>query len=202
MGQMSNYGLAGGLLTDLTIAGRVRASDDGKRIHVVDPTPTGDPLLDEALQRFVAQDGKRVGAVVQRASKQLEKAVGRYLAQRGVLAVEESSFLGLKPERYPTVDPSIEQRLRAGLVEVLRGATPTMEQHAVLGLLHALDLGHRVFGDESGLRGRELKARLKELATSAGPATEAVAGAVAGAVTAMTAAITTAALVGSITASN
>lgn len=198
MGQMSNYGLAGGLLADLTIAGRVQASDDAKRVHVVDPTPTGDPLLDEGLRRIAAKDGKRVQSVVQSTSKQLEHVVGTYLAERGVVSVEESAFLGLKPQRYPTTNPSLEQRLRAGLVQVLRGANPTAEQHAVLGLLHSLDLGRRVFDEgETGLRTRELQVRLKELATTAGPSADAVARAVA----AMTTAITTAALVSTYTSS-
>ncbi|WP_343444225.1 GOLPH3/VPS74 family protein [Micromonospora schwarzwaldensis] len=42
-----DYGLAGAVLLELALAGRVEVAD--KRLVVTDPSPTGVPLLDEAL---------------------------------------------------------------------------------------------------------------------------------------------------------
>ncbi|WP_050348396.1 GOLPH3/VPS74 family protein [Arsenicicoccus sp. oral taxon 190] len=198
MGQQTGYGLAGALLTDLVAAGRLAVSDDGKKLHVLSPAPTGDALLDEGLRRFAERDGKRLTSVIPAVARKLERAVGDYLAERGVVRVEEGGMLGLKPQRYPIVDPSRESELRRGLVEVLRGASPTAEQHSLIGLIHGLQLGTKVFHpDEVGLDKGDLKRRLKAVAESAGPGSDGVARAVQSANTAMIAAITAATIASS-----
>ncbi|GAA3343940.1 hypothetical protein GCM10020358_45120 [Amorphoplanes nipponensis] len=50
-----DHGLGGALLLELAISGRVGLED--QRVVVTDPTPTGDPLVDQALDR-VAGDGR------------------------------------------------------------------------------------------------------------------------------------------------
>lgn len=191
LGQYTGYGLAGAMLADLAAAGRVDVADEGHLIQVTDPTPTGDPLLDEGLTRFLGHDGKRVSIALTTIGRTLEHAVGDYLAERGVVEVEEGGWLGLKPRRYPEADGSMEAELREGLIEVLRGAEPTLQQHAMLGLISALEIPTAVFDkQDTGLTNRELKARAFELRESAGPA---VAG-VSRAVRAMHAAVMTGAL--------
>lgn len=191
LGQYTGYGLAGAMLADLAAAGRVDVADGGHLIQVKNPTPTGDPLLDEGLARFLGHDGKRVSIALTTIGRKLEHAVGDYLAERGVVQVEEGGWLGLKPRRYPEADGSMEAELREGLVEVLRGAEPTLQQHAMLGLVSALEIPTAVFDKkDTGLTNRELKARAAELRETAGPA---VAG-VSRAVRAMHAAVMTGAL--------
>ena len=46
------FGLAGGLLLDLALQGRVAV--DGERVSAVALAPSGDELLDEALARVLA----------------------------------------------------------------------------------------------------------------------------------------------------
>jgi hypothetical protein len=191
LGQYTGYGLAGAMLADLAAAGRVDLTDEGHLIQVKDPTPTGDPLLDEGLARFIGHDGKRVSIALATIGRRLEHAVGDYLAERGVVQVKEGGWLGLKPRRYPEADGSMEAELREGLVAVLRGAEPTLQQHAMLGLVSALEIPTAVFDKkETGLTHRELKARAAQLRESAGPA---VAG-VSRAVRSMHAAVMTGAL--------
>ncbi len=193
MGQQTGYGLAGALLSDLVAAGRLGVSDDGKKLRVLDAGPTGDDLLDEGLRRFGDKDGKPLSSVIPGAARKLEREVGDYLARRGVVRVEEGGMLGLKPQRYPIVDTSREAELRRGLVEVLRGASPTVERHALIGLVHGLELGTKVFDpDEVGLDKSDLKRRIKAVAESAGPGADGVARAVQSANTAMITAITVA----------
>lgn len=195
MGQQSGYGLVGALLSDLTTAGRLTVSEDGKRLVVLDASPTGDPLLDEGLARLSRYDGKKLDRAIDGASRRLPGAVGELLAERGILTIEERSFLGIRSRRYPPADPSLEQRLRSGLVAVLRGAEPDAVQHTLLGIIKGLDIGPAVFDEtETGLTKRELRRRLKELAETAGPESDAVGrtvAAMAAAIMAATVATTT-----------
>ena len=94
----------------------------GKKVQVLDPTPTGDALLDEGLERFTKVDGKSLSSAISSVSKKLEKVVADDLAQRGLITVEPGGLLGLKPARYPVEDPQTEARVRAGLTEVSRTA--------------------------------------------------------------------------------
>lgn len=179
LGQYTGYGLAGAMLADLAAAGRVDVADEGHLIRVKDATPTGDRLLDEGLARFLGHDGKRVSIALAAIGRRLEHTVGEYLAERGVVQVHEGGWLGLKPRRYPEADGSMEAQLREGLVEVLRGAEPTLQQHAMLGLVSALEISTAVFDrKDTGLSNRELKARTAELRETAGPAVDGVARAV------------------------
>lgn len=179
LGQYTGYGLAGAMLADLAAAGRVDVADEGQLIRVRDVTPTGDRLLDEGLARFLGHDGKRVSIALAAIGRRLEDTVGAYLAERGVVQVQEGGWLGLKPRRYPEEDGSMEAELREGLVEVLRGAEPTLQQHAMLGLVSALEIPTAVFDrKDTGLSNRELKDRTAELRETAGPEVDGVARAV------------------------
>ncbi|XNY99350.1 GOLPH3/VPS74 family protein [Micrococcus luteus] len=179
LGQYTGYGLAGAMLADLAAAGRVDVADEGHLIRVRDVTPTGDRLLDEGLARFLGHDGKRVSIALAAIGRRLEHTVGEYLAERGVVQVQEGGWLGLKPRRYPEEDGSMEAELREGLVEVLRGAEPTLQQHAMLGLVSALEIPTAVFDrKDTGLSNRELKDRTAELRETAGPEVDGVARAV------------------------
>lgn len=179
LGQYTGYGLAGAMLADLAAAGRVDVADEGHLIRVKDATPTGDRLLDEGLARFLGHDGKRVSIALTTIGRRLEHTVGEYLAERGVVQVQEGGWLGVKPRRYPEADGSMEAELREGLVEVLRGAEPTLQQHAMLGLVSALEIPTAVFDrKDTGLSSRELKARVTELRETAGPAVDGVSRAV------------------------
>ena len=59
------YGLNGALLVDLLLAGRVALNEDrNPRINIVNPAPTGHPVLDRALQILPAKNGKRFSSLV------------------------------------------------------------------------------------------------------------------------------------------
>lgn len=55
-GSMLTYALAGGILTELMLARRVEIDRSGKRkqelVTVRDPSPLGDPVLGDALERI------------------------------------------------------------------------------------------------------------------------------------------------------
>ncbi|WP_409483101.1 GOLPH3/VPS74 family protein [Arsenicicoccus dermatophilus] len=178
-GQQTTYGLAGALLTDLVLAGRLAVSPNGKRLVVVDQTPTGDELLDEGLVRFAGRDGKRLASTIPPVAKGLDRVVGRYLARRGVVREEEGSLWGLVPTRFPLVDRQPEQQLRAQLAEVLRGGSPRPADLALVGLVHGLRLDGKVFrADELGMSRGDLRRRISDLAEGGDPGADATTAAI------------------------
>lgn len=193
--------LAGGVLVELAMSGRVRVAGPGEavrqgRVVVVDASPTGDDVLDEALRRIAGSAPAKAHTVLDRLGKRLRHALLDRLVQRGVLRAEEGRVLGIFPaDRWPTVDGRREADVRRGLGDVLvRGRTPTEREVALVSLLLAVDKVHLV--SESMPR-REAKARAKQVADGepAGAAVkkaiEAVQAATIAAITAATVVVTT-----------
>jgi hypothetical protein len=124
--QALGYGLAGATLMDLTLMGRLTSD---KNLVVVDATPTGDALLDQALATIAAakraRDSKHwvraLGTGIKRHREQLEER----LVQRGILHHEEHRILGVIPSpRYPTDDPQPETNSRARIRAAVLGDAP------------------------------------------------------------------------------
>ena len=69
----ANLVLGGALLADLADLDRIELSEPhratkNRTVAVVDPTPTGDPVLDEALQRIISGRARRSHVVVSKIS--------------------------------------------------------------------------------------------------------------------------------------
>ncbi|HLT18188.1 MAG TPA: GPP34 family phosphoprotein [Thermomicrobiales bacterium] len=157
------YGLGGALLIDLARQGRIDTVDD--KIVVTDPTPTGDDVLDEALQTIQASKKPRdarhwVGKLGGR--KGLKEQLARRLVERGILREEEHKFLWIfQSPRFPTSDPGPEASLRGQIRDVvLAGIQPDERLLLLLSLIKATDLTNQIF--ERGER-RQAKRRIKEL---------------------------------------
>lgn len=97
-----------------------------------------------------------------------QEVVSRSLVAQGVVGLEEKKFLGLKPERYPVLDPEPENRTRARLADALAGRGPVAPADAmILGIIQGIDAAKQVLSDEleqAGLKGREVKKRIQALA--------------------------------------
>lgn len=156
--------LAGGVLVDLVLRSRVDLDVEGRkgRVVVVDPAPTGEPILDGGLARLAAKPRKPADAV-SHLEKGLRSALQESLAARGVLRRDEGRVLGIFPTtRWPAVDSSAETLLRSTLEQVLlAGQQPAPQVGAVVALLGAADLLGLVV-DRRDLKAA--KARAKELA--------------------------------------
>ncbi|MFB7544900.1 GOLPH3/VPS74 family protein [Streptomyces zaomyceticus] len=163
--QSAAWAVAGGMLLDLVLAGRVSV-DDG-RIRVTDATPTEIPLLDERLRRLDAWCAKkgRAPKVTDWLTKDHTKAVKATigsLCERGLVREEQHRVLGLFPvTRYPEADGSAERELRARLRTVLRdGPTHHARTTGLLALIHGAKLHRLAF---PGVPRKELVPRLEEL---------------------------------------
>lgn len=143
---------AGALLVELALLGRADLAGDGEggrvgRIVVRDVTPTGDVLLDEALDVVRAKEGSRPKALVAPIARlrPATRAVAS-LADRGVLRREEGRVLGIFPTtRWPAADSRHEDAVRADLRRVLvDGGEPDRRTASLVAILAATGQAGRV----------------------------------------------------------
>ncbi|MEV5964110.1 GPP34 family phosphoprotein [Kribbella sp. NPDC051952] len=192
-----DYSLAGAVLIELTLLGKLDIAEQGDvvkagRLKVLDPSPTGDAILDQRLAYVVNKPGKRPKDQIGAMSKKLRDEVLVRLAERGVLEQDQGKVLGLFPvKRWPAKDARHELEVRSQLESVLKvGTTPDQRTGALIALLSALNVVPKVVTD--AVDKRALKKRAKEIADS-----DWAAEAVKKAVTEMQAAVTAAIVVAS-----
>jgi hypothetical protein len=162
-------GIGGALLVELALAGNVEVVKGAGLWARAKVLPTAaaspsDPVLLEALD-VVAQKERTAQDLVDRLGrKRRDQLLGR-LRERGVVEEREDRVLGLIPRRrWPTVDGTHEADVRRRLGEVLLdGTAPDERTAALVALLSALDVVHRVV-EREGRPAREVKARAKEIA--------------------------------------
>jgi hypothetical protein len=176
--------LAGALLMDLALAGRVDTDLD--RLIVVDDAPTWDPVLDAALGRLLQPGAPRDarGAIVMLARDVAEAraALLDRLIEAGLLRRIEDRVLWLfRDRRHPKADGRTEaadarERLREML---LNEDLPDPRDALLLGLARAAGLLPLLFSEAELLRIRdwlELVTRLESLNRSLGSAVARVRG--------------------------
>lgn len=114
--------LAGAILMDLALRGRLDC--DLQRLVVVDPTPVGEEILDGPLAEIAeAADEADARTWVVRLSargKQVQEAALARLVERGILRVEDRSFLWVfGSRRYPMIDDREEREVKLRILDVL-----------------------------------------------------------------------------------
>ncbi|MFF9474132.1 GPP34 family phosphoprotein [Streptomyces roseolus] len=164
--QAAAWAVAGGILLELALAGRVSVA--GGRLTVTDEDPTGEALLDGRLAALAEWAGRRDGAP--KVSEWLRKdqakapaATVARLCERGLVVEETRRVLGLfRVRRYPEADGSVERELRERLrAVVLDGAAPDERTAGLIALLHGAKLHRIAFPGEPR---EEVAARMAELA--------------------------------------
>jgi hypothetical protein len=144
-GMAPDRALAGALLMQLALAGRVDTDRD--RLFVVDATPTGDPPLDAALARLLAPDApadaRGAIPVLARDAPAARAVILDRLVARGILRRVEDRLLWILPDRrYPKPAgragvTGARTRLRALLLEE---EIPAPHDALLLGLVRAAGL--------------------------------------------------------------
>lgn len=182
----SDYGLTGAVLTDLLLGGHISLSEDkDPRVSVTTTGPVGNPVLDAALERLRAKEGKRLSGLVTDGKLNPRDRIADSLASAGVIEIEPKKALGLIGARYPVRDPWPEQALRERLQAILSGAGATPGEATLLSLLKSLGVSGKILEEEKGmLSKRDLNRRIDEVASD-----EVIGKAVGRAIEAMTAAI-------------
>ncbi|MBB5958813.1 hypothetical protein FHS29_005422 [Saccharothrix tamanrassetensis] len=164
LGQPSlGYGLAGAVLVELAIAGRVDVVD--KRVAALSTAPIGHPALDEALTRIADDKLRKPQYWVEKLAKGLTDQVLDGLAEAGVLRREQDRVLWVIPRtRFPSpggVEPPLETEVRQRLTAAVATDDPVDPRTAALcGLIKAVQFDRKVFTD---LPRDRVKARLKAI---------------------------------------
>ena len=130
-----SYAMAGAVLLELSLMGKIRL--EGKRVLVLNATPTGSELMDELLEKMAAARKPRklvewVGVFMEK-SKKLKKAALAALVGQGILRAEEKSFLWVIPYTgYREQDSSAKYGLKLHLRAVVLGGEKIDEHTAAL----------------------------------------------------------------------
>lgn len=134
------------------------------RIVVLDPSPTGDPLLDTALAGIArSRRAPHAKQWVSNARTTLPEAYLDGLARRGVVRREQRKALGLfTTTRWFVVDLAQYSAARGRLDAVALSQGPVDSGQAALGgLVHAVALDHQLYPGRDGHAARD---RLKRIA--------------------------------------
>ncbi|MFH1754662.1 MAG: GPP34 family phosphoprotein [Candidatus Latescibacterota bacterium] len=160
------YGLTGAILMELTLAGRLAIEE--QKFVLIDPTPTGDDILDEALARIKSSKiYRKPGYWVSKLSgikKIKDRLLGR-LVNQGILRREEHRILRVIPSRrYPTAYSVPEMKLRERIrTVVLKGKKPDERTVVIISLVNACNLIKEIFDKEER---KAAKKRIKEITES------------------------------------
>ena len=171
-GNELDLALGGALLVELAMRERVEVEEGGgifrgDRVMVKDAEPVGDEILDGALARLVAKDGRRASDAVGLLGKKVRRRLYDRLVARGVLRVHRGKVLGIFPtEQWPAQDAGHEDEVRRRLVvAVQNGLAPDERTATLVSLLHALRRLHKaVEPQQAGMTRRELTAAGKRIA--------------------------------------
>ncbi|MFD6419725.1 GPP34 family phosphoprotein [Streptomyces sp. NPDC060194] len=162
----ASWAVAGGIVLELVLAGKLSVHKD--RMSVADRTPTGTALLDErlALIDAWAAGRKKPPTVTEWLMRDREKSVKATIASlcdRGLVGEERTRLLGLFPvTRYPEADGSVERELRERLrALVLDGAEPGERDAGLVALIHGAKLHRIAF---PGVPRKQVAARIQEIA--------------------------------------
>lgn len=161
-----DFALAGATLVELALLHRVTVSDKG-RIVVQDPALTGDAVLDAALATLGRHAGKRPSAVIRPLSKKLRQRLYERLAGGGQLSRAQHRVLGIfLSTRWPAQDAGHENEVRGAVTQALvQGSTPDDRTAAVIALVHALRVEHKVVDRrEYDVSTHQLRKRAGEIA--------------------------------------
>ena len=158
-------GMAGAVLADLSIAGRI--STEGPQVKVLNAEPTGNPLLDPWLA-LIAKDIQNHSfhywlSILANEKKQIESEALAHLIDRGILKREDKKILwvlGLR--RYPTIhnEERVEVRTRLGRL-ILSDDPPSHFDATLISLLDGCELLNTIF------RGNQYEARAARVASIA-----------------------------------
>jgi len=161
------YGLAGAIILDLSLAGRI--DTDLRQLTVINPAPTGDNLLDLWLGQFQAErEPKSVMFWLRKLAlrqEEIHQAAVDRLIQRGILRREEQRlFWVFSVRRYPTIDGMQRIEVRTRLSQLILGNDlPTPRDAILLSLVHGCRLSEHLF---AGLDLEGHKKRLETLAST------------------------------------
>ncbi|MCZ4561587.1 GPP34 family phosphoprotein [Rhodococcus sp. IEGM 1401] len=160
--------LAGALVVELAMTGSLRITGPDEQIKKDHVVVAGSRPEDEFLRRvfdLVASASRpmKPQKVIEKSQKNLAKELAARLVAQGCVTEKKDKVWGLFPTTtWPAQDTSREKVLRDALRSALvDGTTPSPHTAALISLISAVDLTHKVIEDADK---KLLKRRAKEIA--------------------------------------
>jgi golgi phosphoprotein 3 len=151
--------LAGSALMELALLGRI--DTDLAELTLIDPTPTGEPVLDGPLARIAAVPGGHSTAdwldQLRAQGPEIRAAAIARLIERGILRSQNGRVLWVfESRRYPLVDGRQQQEVKLRIAQLLLSDDiPDPRDTMIVALAEACGLLRRVFSDEELRRSRD-----------------------------------------------
>ena len=144
--------LVGAVLMDLAFANRI--DTDPEKLQVIDSTPTGNDLLDGALER-VANAGETMNTkawvelLAREQAADVRQRAMNSLIERGILEAKDEKFLWVfHSRRYPTIDGRVERGVKLRMEDVLLSDDmPDPRDVALVCLVDACDILSDIFSE-------------------------------------------------------
>lgn len=160
--------LAGALVVELAMGGSLRITGPGEQVKKDHVVVAGNPPADALLRRVfdlvaTASRPMKPQKVIEKSQKNLAKELAARLVAQGFVFERHDRVLGLFPTTtWPARDVSREKALRDVLRSTLvDGTTPQPQTAALISLISAIDLTHKVIVDADK---KFLKQRAKQIA--------------------------------------
>ncbi len=122
-GGAMEYILAGAVLMDLAFANRI--DTDLEHLTCLDTTPTGNPILDQALAHITNSSQPKdtrgwIETLAGQDTTEIRQQALASLIERGILESQDKKFLWVfRARRYPTIDGRVEREVRLRISDVL-----------------------------------------------------------------------------------
>ncbi|OUM64602.1 hypothetical protein PIROE2DRAFT_42397 [Piromyces sp. E2] len=151
-----SYALRGCILIELSLRGRIAIMKEVKKrplqdriVEVVNDTPTGEVLLDEALKYMKMEQQSvltwidllcgetwnlmKIGYQL----KQVRERIAKGLVDKGVLRTEKKNFVLFDMATHPVADFSVKERLIQRVINVLLGRVSKPDKRTIAMLCSA-----------------------------------------------------------------
>jgi Golgi phosphoprotein 3 len=158
---LMNTALAGAVLMDLAILNRV--DSDVSALVVLDRSPTGEKLLDHALEALAALPAKTTTIdaldLLRKQGATLERLAIARLIERGILRERDGRILWVfESRRYPLIDGRELQEVKRRIADLLLSdEIPDPRDIVIIALARVCGLLRRVFSE------RELRSAQKRI---------------------------------------
>ena len=165
MGMSMYLGLAGAALMELAAMKKVDVQDS--HVQLRDKTPVNNPILDEVIALLAnSKKPRKLNHWIETLSQKSEKwkpYLLKSLIQKRILVEKRKRFLGIiSYKRYPMVNPSYENEIKARLQRVvLQNTTPKEDELMLIGLIHSCQLEGELFKDRH--QRKEARKKMEEL---------------------------------------
>lgn len=157
-----SYAIGGAVLAELMLNQRLSVEEKGKKSYAVvqDPTPLGEPLIDECLNKVVqAKKRQQLATWVSRFArvKNLKHRTAERLIKKGILREDEDKVMLIFTRKiYPEFNPEPEKKLMKRLEQAIFTDNQDIDTHTVvlLSLVKNAEFLNRLF-DKKQLKTRK-----------------------------------------------